>query len=220
MAKNHTLCIRLKRFHWSTHLRISSLIYICINMFCFVNLDVSILTPQLTIGDLQQTKVTTRPNVSVGNRIKHLICIVKYEHLLNCEIWKVWHSCFHNLSADLHETSQEAAEGCGGFEEEACEGDRRLLFPWVHWIDYEHFAGVSRTLKPVGLENWQHGHKDNPASHFRHTLHCRAPTALKWTGLLLNMIKRSKRWRSNSKKAARKWGECDISFSLRSSLYR
>lgn len=129
------------------------------------------------------------------------------------------HSCFHNLSTDLHETSQEAAEGSGGFEEEACEGDRRLLFPWVHWIDYEHFAGVSHTLKPVGLENWQHGHKDNPASYFRHTLHCRAPTALKWTGLLLNMIKRNKCWRSNSKKAARKWGECDISFSLHLSLH-
>ncbi len=82
---------------------------------------------------------------------------------------------------------------------------------------------VSQTLKPVGQENWRRGYKDrgenNPASYFRPTSHCRAPTALKWTGLLLNMIKRNQRWRSSSRKATGKWGECDVRFSLHSCAF-
>jgi len=88
---------------------ISESVHICINIFCFVNLDASILTPQLTIDDLQQTKVTAQPDT-----IKDVICVA--------EMWNMaaLHSFVCNLSPDLLETSQEAAEGCGGFEEEAC----------------------------------------------------------------------------------------------------
>lgn len=46
-------------------------------MLFYEPLDTSVLTPQLTIDDLKQTKVTTQQNKHENNRIKQLICIAE-----------------------------------------------------------------------------------------------------------------------------------------------